>query len=103
MIVQNQYSRPTELKNDVSFVKVELQSNSAPLTATRLDEDDDSVSEKSIAFNPDGTTDSAVICIGAQERIYTVRLSAGTGKARMYVGVPEDTPPDSVDLDLEDM
>ncbi len=103
VIVQNQYSRPTELTKDVSFLKVEVQSATAPLATGRQDVEDEPTNEKTIVFNPDGTTDSAVICIGSLERIYTVRLSAGSGKVRMCVGVPKETSLDSVDLDLDDI
>lgn len=53
-----------------------------------------------IRFYPDGTADPAVVTLGTESRLYTLIVSATTGRAKLKRGEAEDMQSDVLDLDL---
>ena len=93
VIVQDLYFKPTEFAGEVKFENVRIES-----VDSQQDFGAEPVSE--IIFSPDGSAQAAIIQIGDGKNHLTVRISAVTGKAKIYAGTSENVKSDTVDLDL---
>ena len=86
------FKKPVVLPDDVEFAGIMI-------TTVDGTEIDNTVQETEIAFLPDGTAQQAMIQIGNEKHIYTVCISAATGRAKVYPGTGEDIEPATVDLE----
>ena len=78
-VVRNQYFKPIELEDKVTFKQMSIQSNSE---SSELDDS----SKRTITFYPDGSSDAALIRLGSGQIVYTVSVTPSTGKATMHLG-----------------
>jgi len=92
--VKNLYCKPVQYEGDIEFEAVEIVPNGW---------ETESASEelKTIAFSPNGTSQSAVVQIGNGKTHYAISISAATGRAKMYFGTAENVKVGTTDLDAE--
>jgi prepilin-type N-terminal cleavage/methylation domain-containing protein len=95
-VVRDPYCKPVEFEGDVVFEDVQIAPNSL-----EADTDEQEGDEKTIAFSPDGSAQTAVVQIGNGKTHYTVSISAATGRAKIYYGTTENVKATSTDLDAE--
>ncbi len=86
------FKKPVVLPDDVEFGEINI-------TTVNGIEIDNTVQETEIAFLPDGTAQRAMVQIGNERHIYTVCISAATGRAKVYPGTGQDIVPTTVDLE----
>ncbi len=86
------FKKPVVLPDDVEFAGIKI----ATVDGTEID---NTQQETEIAFLPDGTSQRATVQIGNQRHIYTVCISAATGRAKVYPGTGQDIEPTTVDLE----
>jgi len=93
-IVKNFYCKPVQFEGDVEFETVEVAQNNWGTESA-------SEEQKTIAFSPNGTSQSAVVQIGNGNTHYAISISAATGRAKMYFGTVEKIKVGTTDLDAE--
>ncbi len=94
VIVRDSYFKPVQFAGDVKFEGIEIM----PLASqTQADNAEQTV----VTFQPNGTTQFAVIQVGDGKTHYTVSISPATGKAKMSSGSAEDVKIGTVDLDVQ--
>ncbi len=86
------FKKPVVLPGDVKFGEIRITT----VDGTQID---NTQQEPEIAFLPDGTAQQAMVQIGNQRHIYTVCISAATGRAKVYPGTGQDIEPTTVDLE----
>ena len=86
------FKKPVELPGDVEFEEIKITT----VEGTVIDSTEQ---EMEIAFLADGTAQQARIQIGNEKHIYTVCISASTGRAKVYPGTGDDIEPTTVDLE----
>lgn len=86
-LIQNWYSKPVTLEGDVSFQDIKVDRG-----------DGVARDSQAVHFFANGSSDGALIRVGNDRFTYTVKVSAGTGRASMHEGTPEFTP-EVLDLD----
>lgn len=91
-IIKNQYTKPTQFSDKVSFESIMITSTAEVDMQGREFED-------VVVFKPNGTADTAVMQIGDGKNHYTVYILAGTGKARIKQGKATESPVEIIDLD----
>ena len=89
--VSNQYTKPGSLTGDAVFEKISIASYSQG--------ESDGSEYNTVAFNPDGSADAAVIGLGDGKNQYTIYISPATGKAKVVAGEPEEEMTGVIDLD----
>ncbi len=87
MFVSTPWSRKVQLQEHVSFETVKVAGLYKDI-------------EGGIVFRPNGTADNAVIQLGDGKVHYTVMISGGTGRARLFEGEAEQLQTDQIDLDM---
>lgn len=91
-IMRNEYSRPVQLPESVSFEHIDIRTASAG----------QSTENNAILFFPDGAADAAAVQVGNGEKHYSVFISAATGRATIVFGRAEDREQrDVIDLDYK--
>jgi prepilin-type N-terminal cleavage/methylation domain-containing protein len=96
VIVRDYYSKPMVFEGGVKFESVAIVPAGSESGGEIEDEE-----RGSIVFSPDGTAQTAVIQIGDGTTHYSVRISAATGRAKMYVGTTENVKITTTDLDAD--
>ena len=86
------FKKPVVLPGDVNFEQIII-------TNADGTEIDNTQQETEIVFLPDGTSQRAMVQISNEKHIYTVCISAATGRAKVYPGTGEDIEPTTVDLE----
>ena len=92
LTVRDIYSKPVEFGGDVKIEDIQIN----PVGLEGIFDTDE---EGTIVFSPNGTSRSMIIQIGDGKNHYSVRISASTGKVKLYAGKVEDAEVDTVDLD----
>lgn len=98
-MVRDPYCKPVKLEGGV--VLEDVQVVMGILKTAEEDEDTETQSQQNIVFSPDGSAQTAAVQIGNGKTSYTVSISAGTGRAKLYFGTTEKVKITSTDLDLE--
>jgi len=91
--VRDIYSKPVKFAGNVKFENIQIK-------ADELEQGFEE-NENKIEFFPEGTARAAVIQIGDGSNHFTITISAGTGKAKIYPGTAENVKSDTIDLDGE--
>ena len=94
VIVRDSYFKPVQFGGDVKFEDIEIMPLASQTQA-------DSAEQTVVTFQPNGTTQFAVIQVGDGKTHYTVSISPATGKAKMSSGTAEDVKIGTVDLDVQ--
>jgi len=94
VVVRDSYFKPVQFGGDVKFEDLQI----LPLASGT---EADSTEQMTITFQPNGTSQFAVIQVGDGKTHYTVSISPATGKAKMLPGTAENVKIGTVDLDAE--
>jgi len=97
VVVSDYYCRPVEFQGDVKFEDVRIGLGDSQAAGEGVTGEEEQI----IVFQPNGSTDSAVIQIGDGKTHYSISILASTGKATMYVGKADEVKTGIVDLDAE--
>ena len=92
-IINNQYNKPVQLKEQVRLANILIQSVGAGVRGGSDEQRDE------VVFYPDGTADSAVVTVGDGRSLYTMFVSSATGKAKLKFGPPDNRMNETIDLD----
>ena len=94
VIVRDLYFKPVQFAGKVKFESIRIET-------TDLEYGFGAEGQNTITFSSDGTAQGAVVQIGDGENHYTARISASTGKAKIYAGTAKTVKSDTIDLDQE--
>ena len=99
MLVSDAYSKPTQFGGDVKFEQINIMSSYQIESETDSEKEGQ---EQTIMFYPDGTADAAALQVGDENSHYAIYVMPATGKAKVIFGEAEETPVETVDLDMEE-
>ena len=94
VMVRDVYFKPVQFTGEVKFESIRIE-------AADLEQGFEDEGRDTITFSSDGTAQNAVVQIGDGENHYTARISASTGKTKIYSGSAETVKSDTIDLDQE--
>jgi len=97
LAVRDIYFKPVKFSEDVKFEDIQIRSTDS----TDSGEEFETGRQSIITFQPDGTAQEAVVQIGDGKNHYTVCVSAGSGKAKIYSEPAKNIKSDTIDLDEE--
>ena len=94
VIVREPMCAPVQLDNPITIEDARVLSNDYDLGNR-------SNNMYTIAFAPNGTSQSAVVQIGDGQNHYTLSVNEMTGKSKLYDGTIDNVKLDTIDLDAE--
>lgn len=94
-LVADSYSKPAQFGGEVKFEQIKI-------LPSYQAESEIETEEQSIMFYPDGTADTAALQVGDGKNHYAIYVLPATGKVKVEFGEADETPVETVDLDMEE-